>query len=61
MTRLSDEDREIPVTDPVCGAELGLDDAKAHELHDGWLHFFCSARCQRKFRSSPEHYSRVPR
>lgn len=61
MIRITDEVRVTAVTDPVCGAELDLDDTKAHELHEGWMHFFCSAGCREKFRRSPDRYSRVPR
>lgn len=61
MIGISDEDRVIAVTDPVCGAQLDLDDAKAHEVHDGWMHFFCSAMCREKFRKTPERYAYVPR
>ncbi len=61
MIRIPDEDRTITVTDPVCGVEINLDDAKAHEVRDGWTHFFCSTACHEKFRNAPGRYFCVPR
>jgi Cu+-exporting ATPase len=51
------EDRELTVTDPVCGKDLGLDAVAAHENYDGWVYFFCSAACHRKFLANPGRYS----
>lgn len=33
-------DKEVIVTDPVCGMRLALEKAVAHEEHEGWMYFF---------------------
>ncbi|MCT8971520.1 YHS domain-containing protein [Microbaculum marinisediminis] len=47
----------MTVTDPVCGAQVDIDDVVAQADHDGWAYFFCSTRCHQRFRESPETYA----
>ena len=51
------EDRELTVTDPVCGKILDLDAVAAQEDYRGWAYYFCSAACHRKFLANPGRYS----
>jgi Cu+-exporting ATPase len=48
----------MTVTDPVCGMQVDIGKAAAHEDHGGWAYFFCSAQCHRLFRANPERYVR---
>ena len=44
------------VMDPVCKTTLEIDKAVAREDHEGWVYFFCSARCHSIFNTSPNRY-----
>jgi Cu+-exporting ATPase len=44
------------VVDPVCGMQIESATAAGHMNHGGRTYFFCSARCEEKFRSNPDHY-----
>lgn len=49
-------DVEITITDPVCGKQLDLGQAVAHEEDGGWAYFFCSSKCHQLFLASPKRY-----
>ncbi len=49
-------DKDITITDPVCGETLSLDQVVAHEEHCGWAFFFCSSLCCRRFKADPGQY-----
>lgn len=49
-------DKDISVTDPVCGMRLTLDEVAAEEIHEDWAYFFCSEKCHQLFVSEPERY-----
>lgn len=53
---LGDQGAEMKVTDPVCGARIRIEEAAAQEDFEGWLYFFCSKHCRRRFRANPERY-----
>ena len=57
MTAFDDNDRTMMVIDPVCGTQLDLDKATSQTLRDGWMYFFCSNECRKKFDIAPERYS----
>jgi Cu+-exporting ATPase len=44
------------VIDPVCGMEIGPDDAVASEEHDGRVFYFCGEGCHRAFLADPHRY-----
>lgn len=48
---------QMTALDPVCGKRIDIDTATAHEDHDGWMHFFCSADCRDRFRHNPGQYA----
>jgi Cu+-exporting ATPase len=48
------------VKDPVCGSTITIDAAVRQEDHDGWLYFFCSAECHRRFLAAPAGYAERP-
>ncbi len=50
-------EKDVTVTDPVCGTHLALEKAVAQEEHEGWAFFFCSNACHRFFLAAPEQYS----
>ena len=50
-------DKEVTVTDPVCGMHLALEKAVAQAEHEGWAYFFCSNACHELFQAAPERYS----
>jgi len=52
-----EDERTMTVTDPVCGQQIDLEKAAAHEDHGGWAYFFCSAHCHRLFKADPERYA----
>tara|TARA_B100000780_G_scaffold224261_1_gene163388 strand:- start:172 stop:378 length:207 start_codon:yes stop_codon:yes gene_type:complete len=52
-----ESEKEIIVTDPVCGMRVQLEKAAAHEEYEGWAYFFCSDTCHRLFLAAPERYS----
>lgn len=45
------------VTDPVCGAEMPLEDAAASSNHQGQTRYFCSPSCKLRFLEEPDAYS----
>ncbi len=45
------------MTDLVCGKRFHLDEAATQHEHDGWLYFFCSAKCHRQFVKAPSQYA----
>jgi YHS domain-containing protein len=53
---IGDQGAEMKVTDPVCGARIRIEEAGAQEDYEGWLYFFCSTDCRRRFRADPEQY-----
>lgn len=55
-----EDNTQVTVTDPVCGMEMPLETAAAHEDYRGWAYFFCSQGCLMLFRKSPERYAAVP-
>ncbi len=46
----------MQVTDPVCGAKFDIDRSAATAEHEGWMYFFCSSDCQRRFSAQPARY-----
>lgn len=50
-------EKEVTVTDPVCGMRLALEKAAAQQEHEGWAYFFCSNACHEFFLAAPERYS----
>jgi Cu+-exporting ATPase len=44
------------VVDPVCGMQIDSATAAGHMDHGGHTYFFCSRRCEEKFRNDPDHY-----
>tara|TARA_R110000868_G_scaffold405808_1_gene685628 strand:- start:956 stop:1171 length:216 start_codon:yes stop_codon:yes gene_type:complete len=50
-------EKEVTVTDPVCGMRLALEKAAAQHEHEGWAYFFCSNACHTLFLAAPERYS----
>jgi len=44
--------------DPVCGMDVAADPSKSIS-YKGKTYYFCSIRCMKKFRSSPEDYVRL--
>ncbi len=46
----------MQVTDPVCGRQFEIDRSVAAAEHDGWMYFFCSSDCERRFTSEPARY-----
>lgn len=44
------------VTDPVCGKQFEIDRSVAAAEHKGWMYFFCSSDCERRFTSEPHRY-----
>lgn len=44
------------VTDPVCGRRVDIDKT-VQEQHGGWVYFFCSADCRRRFAEDPNRYT----
>ena len=43
-------------TDPVCGMNVKIADAKHTAEHGGHTYYFCSPRCLAKFTAEPERY-----
>lgn len=52
-----DLERDVTVTDPVCGMHLALEKAVAQAEHEGWAYFFCSNACHELFLAAPERYT----
>jgi YHS domain-containing protein len=52
-----EDNTQVTVTDPVCGMEMALETAAAHEDYRGWAYFFCSPACHRLFRNAPKRYA----
>jgi heavy metal translocating P-type ATPase len=44
------------VKDPVCGMAVDPVTAKHRLSHDGQPYYFCSAKCQAKFKADPAHF-----
>lgn len=44
------------VRDPVCGMDVDPKTAKGKVHHEGTDYFFCSTKCETKFKSEPEKY-----
>ena len=44
------------VRDPVCGEQFAWEDATAVLSHKGALHYFCSARCSKRFLRTPTRF-----
>jgi len=43
--------------DPVCGMQVRITDAPAHDRHDGQDYYFCSDKCHSAFVKRPERYT----
>lgn len=54
-----DPERDVTVTDPVCGMHLALEKAVAQAEHEGWAYFFCSDACHKLFLAAPKRYFAV--
>lgn len=52
-----DLERDVTVTDPVCGMLLTPEKAVAHEEHEGWAYSFCSDACHQLFLAASKRYS----
>lgn len=50
----------MKVRDPVCGLRLEVDKVAAYEDFGGWVYFFCSTECARRFAASPHRYAVEP-
>lgn len=50
-------EKDVVVTDPVCGMRLTPEKAVAQEECEGWAYFFCSEGCHKLFLTAPERYS----
>tara|TARA_R110002110_G_scaffold85816_4_gene223935 strand:- start:280683 stop:280898 length:216 start_codon:yes stop_codon:yes gene_type:complete len=50
-------EKEVMVTDPVCGMRLTPEKAVAQEEREGWAYFFCSDACHKLFLTAPKRYS----
>ncbi|PKP72148.1 MAG: hypothetical protein CVT83_01365 [Alphaproteobacteria bacterium HGW-Alphaproteobacteria-5] len=50
-------EKEVTVTDPVCGMRMTLEKAAAQQEHAGCAYFFCSNACREVFLAAPERYS----
>jgi YHS domain-containing protein len=48
------------VKDRVCGKQFYLDEAATQQDHEGWVYFFCSAKCHRLFVEAPGRYANKP-
>jgi Cu+-exporting ATPase len=50
--------------DPICGMDVGPENAAGSCVHDGVTYYFCSTHCLEKFKVAPEKYlqqhSRIP-
>ena len=44
------------VVDPVCGMEIGREDAVGSYVHEGQEYFFCNPSCLENFRANPSQY-----
>lgn len=53
-------EKEVAVTDPVCGMPLALDETAAQVEYGGWAYFFCSDACHKLFVAAPKRYSSSP-
>ena len=49
-------EEKVSALDPVCGMKVNKQTAAASVSHAGAQYYFCSARCQSKFRNNPDHY-----
>ena len=47
----------MKVTDPVCGMSIESEKAHASETFQGQSYYFCSAQCQRSFRTEPAKFA----
>jgi len=43
-------------TDPVCGMKVKVEEAYSTIEHNGYVIYFCSEKCEEKFRKNPERY-----
>lgn len=50
-------ERERTVTDPVCGLELRVDEARYRSVYEGQTYYFSSAECKRAFDEDPDLYA----
>ena len=53
--------RDLRVTDPVCGMAFRRAEAAASVVHGGRKYFFCVPRCRELFEADPERYMRGAR
>ncbi len=53
--------RDLQVTDPVCGMAFRRAVAAASVVHEGRTYFFCVPRCRDLFEADPERYMRDAR
>ncbi|HEX9962876.1 MAG TPA: YHS domain-containing protein [Pyrinomonadaceae bacterium] len=44
-------------TDPVCGMQIGEEDAAGQAEYEGKTYYFCSTACQQKFEANPAEYA----
>lgn len=47
------------VKDPVCGMNIEISKAVAHEVYLGATQHFCSDSCHKKFQANPSEYVQV--
>ena len=47
----------MKVTDPDCDSALEMDERLARAEHRGWVYFFCSKECCRRFLETPDRYA----
>ncbi|MDH3228740.1 MAG: YHS domain-containing protein [Alphaproteobacteria bacterium] len=50
----------MKVTDPMCGSEIEFDDSLPRTERGGWVYFFCSTECRRRFLEDPERHAVSP-
>jgi Cu+-exporting ATPase len=48
--------KEVPMTDPVCGMKVDPGSAAGTHEHKGVKYFFCSTHCLAQFKADPEKY-----
>ncbi len=50
----------MKITDPVCGNEIQFDASLPRTEHGGWVYFFCSGDCRRRFLENPDRHAVTP-
>jgi YHS domain-containing protein len=54
-------DKQLTVTDPVCGMEVSYKTAIEEFKYKGRTYYFCAGICREKFEADPEQYLRPHR